>query len=281
MAQVKLVSMRNPRLAAAFVDYIKTLEIEIEANIINAEATELFVAREDLPAAKAALEEFMENPGDSKFLSASWKTGETGRDLRYQSIGPSFTESFLSHAGVVTLSILGLCVVIYLFRFEPQLYASMWFPADAGFSNGEIWRWVTPALIHFSAMHIVFNLLWWWYLGGQVEQRFSSLFLLLFMLFAAIVSNYAQFATSGSFRFGGLSGVVYALIGYCWAYGRIVPEDGVKLKDEYFVFSLVWLMIGYLDLLWINFANSAHLAGLMAGLLFAWLASKIRSSDIP
>lgn len=34
----------------------------------------------------------------------------------------------------------------------------------------EFWRYFTHALMHFSLMHILFNLLWWWYLGGAVEN---------------------------------------------------------------------------------------------------------------
>lgn len=30
----------------------------------------------------------------------------------------------------------------------------------------EFWRYFTHALMHFSLMHILFNLLWWWYLGA-------------------------------------------------------------------------------------------------------------------
>ncbi|VED45788.1 Rhomboid protease glpG [Raoultella terrigena] len=34
----------------------------------------------------------------------------------------------------------------------------------------EVWRYFSHALMHFSLMHILFNLLWWWYLGGAVEK---------------------------------------------------------------------------------------------------------------
>ena len=36
-------------------------------------------------------------------------------------------------------------------------------------------------------------------------------------------------------------------------------------------FMLVWLVIGYADVLWVNMANTAHLVGLISGCLLAAL----------
>jgi len=34
---------------------------------------------------------------------------------------------------------------------------------------------------------------------------------------------------------------------------------------------LVWLLLGFADVLWVNMANAAHTAGLMSGCVMAWL----------
>ena len=77
----------------------------------------------------------------------------------------------------------------------------------------DVWRYFTHALMHFSVMHILFNLLWWWYLGGAVEKRLGSGKLIVITLISALLSGYVQHKFSGPW-FGGLSGVVYALMGY-------------------------------------------------------------------
>lgn len=51
--------------------------------------------------------------------------------------------------------------------------------------------------------------------GGQIEQRLGSGKLLILLLVGAALPNIAEFFASGPL-FGGLSGVVYALLGYCW-----------------------------------------------------------------
>ena len=112
-------------------------------------------------------------------------------------------------------------------------------------------------------------------LAGLLEKYFSPSFIVLFTLFTAVISNFAQFVVSGHNQFGGLSGVVYALMGFCWLYGRLKPKQSVKLADPLFVFGLIWLVMGYSNvLLWANIANTAHLSGLLAGLAFAGVIAR-------
>src|SRR5207244_8552606 len=81
--------------------------------------------------------------------------------------------------------------------------------------HGEIWRLVTPMFIHFSPLHILFNMLWLRDLGSMIEGRQSSLHLLLLVLVIAVCSNLAQcYLNYKGPVFGGLSGVVYGLLVY-------------------------------------------------------------------
>ena len=61
----------------------------------------------------------------------------------------------------------------------------------------------------FTALYILFNLMWWWYLGGAVEKRLGSGKLFVIMLISALLSGWLQAKFSGIW-FGGLSGVGYA-----------------------------------------------------------------------
>jgi membrane associated rhomboid family serine protease len=47
-------------------------------------------------------------------------------------------------------------------------------PGPTILAEFEVWRYFSHALMHFSLMHILFNLLWWWYLGGAVEKRSAA-----------------------------------------------------------------------------------------------------------
>ncbi|WP_413700403.1 rhomboid family intramembrane serine protease [Psychromonas sp. KJ10-10] len=121
----------------------------------------------------------------------------------------------------------------------------------------------------------MFNLLWWWQLAGLVEKKQGKQRLLILFIFSAVASNLAQYFLVGPY-FGGLSGVVYALVGYCWLLGKLKSNSNIYLADSYFMFLIFWLVLGFIDLLPMNVANYAHLAGLLAGLMLAFLTNKLK-----
>ena len=71
--------------------------------------------------------------------------------------------------------------------------------------------------------------------------------------------------------FGGLSGVVYALMGYVWLRGERDPQSGIYLQRGLILFSLVWLIVGWFDVFGMAIANGAHVAGLATGLTMAFV----------
>ncbi len=139
--------------------------------------------------------------------------------------------------------------------------------------GAQYWRFITPIFLHFGWLHITFNSLWMWELGGLIEQRLGSALLLALVVLTAAGSNYAQFAYTGPSLFGGMSGVVYALLGFCWVYNWLVPARGLALPVPIVVFMVVWLlfcMVAPTELLGIgSIANAAHAGGLMVGGLLA------------
>ena len=142
---------------------------------------------------------------------------------------------------------------------------------SAMLSTGQWWRLVTPSFMHFSELHLVFNLLWIWVVGSRIEQLHGRWALLCLFLSASILSNLAQFLVSGP-MFGGMSGVVYAVLGYSWLWDKQGYRPRFGLPQGLMGFMLVWLVLGYLGILqWIGMgavANTAHLVGLLVGLLF-------------
>lgn len=139
---------------------------------------------------------------------------------------------------------------------------------------GHVWRLFSPDFLHFSAMHITFNMLMLWVLGGQLEIKRGSAALFVMVLVVSITSNIAQLLDTG-YLFGGMSGVVYGLVGYCWMWKR--ASANIFLPDVLFRFCIVWLLIGYTPLTeWLGLgrmANSAHLYGLISGLIWGWLTT--------
>ena len=147
-------------------------------------------------------------------------------------------------------------------------------PLERGFGFNLI-KLFTPVFLHFSVPHLIFNLMWWWYLGGQIEKNQSSVHLIIIMLTIGVISNIAQYLASGP-DFGGLSGIVYGVLAYCWILGRIRPQSGFFLGDTLFIFMVIWLIIGYVgfsDPIMGKIANTVHLSGLLSGLLLGLIFS--------
>jgi GlpG protein len=221
--------------------------------------------------AKKLAEEFVLNPNNVKYQTAAWQSGETVNLIPDKSFSAAKTLYDLKQAPF-TSGILVICLVIYLLAMVGISAPYSWLkiqPIAMLLDTGQWWRVLGPALIHFSVLHIAFNLLWWWSLGKQIEKTFGLSSLLLLFVFSAVVSNTAQLLVSGP-NFGGLSGVVYALVGCVWWLGWLKPSWGLSLPKPIVGFLLVWLVVGYVDILPVHMANTAHTVGLICGCLFAW-----------
>ncbi|MCB5161878.1 rhomboid family intramembrane serine protease [Marinomonas algarum] len=148
----------------------------------------------------------------------------------------------------------------------------------------EYWRFFTPALLHFSVMHLVFNTLWVWDIGSKLEQRLGSLIWSLGVLAIAVTSNLLQYQISGYPLFGGLSGVVYGLIGFAWLVPLLNRRWPTLVSKPLMVFFALWLLVGYTpfpEMLGLgSIANTAHTIGLISGLVLALLywAMTLRSA---
>jgi len=143
------------------------------------------------------------------------------------------------------------------------------------FENHQYWRLITPIFIHFSMIHIAFNLLWVWDIGRKIEKVIGSVFYLLLVLITALASNYLQYLASESPLFGGMSGVVYAIIGFAWLAPKLIPNCPDLISKPIMVFLLLWLALGYTSFFEQigvgKIANTAHLSGLVCGLVCAYL----------
>src|SRR5690606_33065920 len=111
--------------------------------------------------------------------------------------------------------------------------------------SGEVWRLVTPIFLHGGALHLVFNMMWLFQLGGMIERAEGKRFLFFFVIFTAILAHVAQYYVSGPF-FVGFSGVVYAMLGYSWMMTRYNPGTGYAMPHQTVVFMMVWLVICWL-----------------------------------
>ena len=269
---IQLLVLGDARMAQALVDYLATLGIPCELTQSELGVSVWLADERRLAQAQQEVKRFLSEPNHPRYMEASWQSGHADARIDYSKGMTDPVTDFLHQAGPLTLVVIIACLAIYaLDAIGLPIFDELAFhPTLAQFTDWQAWRYVTPAFIHFSVLHLVFNLLWWWYLGGQIEQRLGSGKLFILLIVGAALPNIAEFFVSGP-RFGGLSGVVYALLGYSWLRTRLQPDCGLAMPPALMGFMLVWLVLGFLDMLGTPTANMAHLAGLLIGLAQGWL----------
>ena len=167
---------------------------------------------------------------------------------------------------------------LHYFTFR-DFNGSHFIPLAESLAGGEIWRLLTPAFLHFGIFHVLFNSLWMWDLGRRLEFFLGKWHFLLFFIITGIASNCAQYLWSGSANFGGMSGVVYALVGFIAVRQRIAPHPLVAVSPALIGFMLIWLvlcMTGAVDyFISGSVANAAHVGGLLAGGAYAFATKNL------
>ena len=148
----------------------------------------------------------------------------------------------------------------------------------ASLRSGEVWRLFTPCFVHFSFLHLLFNMMWMFDLGRQIEASRGTLTLAFLVLVIGCTSNYAQYLGDGA-GFGGMSGVVFGLFGYVLLMARFAPSAGMVMIPSNAVFVMVWFVVCLTGAVG-PIANWAHGIGLVLGVAFGgigvWLHERRR-----
>lgn len=173
---------------------------------------------------------------------------------------------------LVTLSIIGLCVVAYLLQLSPALEITQRFAFSPVLAESEPWRFVTSAFLHQTGFlpHILFNMFILYQIGPFLEQQLGrARFLALYLVCAVGGSvGYLVLADPTSLQSWytavvGASGAVFGL------FGALVIVNRTLGLDSRGILVLVGInaVIGFVPGL--NIAWQAHLGGLLTGVLAA------------
>jgi GlpG protein len=273
---VLLGTYHQPRLLQGLVDYLQTQNITTTVRVLDGRTAEVWVEEAQLPEANAIWLTFLNEPTAAKFQDAAWQVDRPSALFQYQHTSLNLWSRTLSLNPFVLLVALASIVIfasLHLFSPEPTYRLLQ-------FDTQYIANWFTPIFMHFDALHLIFNLMWWVYLGNKIALNYGSRCLLLVTLTSALLSNWMQYYLVGP-NFGGMSGVVYALCGFVWLNGVRYPNQEKILPNAMIGMMLVWMAIGFADVLYVSMANWAHLFGLLSGALlgYSWPRAKNTISD--
>ena len=291
-------TISDERAARRFSDALIVQGIANELEPHDAGAWAVWVKSDDeMARATEFLRRYGENPADPAFNDVSEQATKVRKleeaDLaryskRVKDSGKLFPSVRGYRFGPLTFSLIFICVVVFLFMklgedasavrklfySDYEVTGTLWqrITSVPELRAGELWRLVTPIFLHFSVIHILFNMMWMADLGSMIERRQSTWLLVRLVLGLAVGSNIVQYAATGNPHFGGMSGVVYGLVGYIWLRGKFDPACGLFLNKQTVIMSLIWFFACLVGLI-PNVANGAHGGGLVIGMAWGWLAS--------
>ena len=146
------------------------------------------------------------------------------------------------------------------------------------------WRLITPVFLHFGPLHLLFNIMLLVEFGRMIESQRGVVKFFFLFLALAVFSNLAQLFLGGirfnqglyfgpASTFGGMSGVIYGLLGYAWMKAEFQPELGISVPSSTVKFMLFWLVLCMTGILG-SVANICHISGLLMGLIIGLLPRK-------
>jgi GlpG protein len=139
------------------------------------------------------------------------------------------------------------------------------------YATGQYWRIITPVFMHFGILHFVFNSIWVWEFGRRVESVRGTPTLLGIALLTGAAGNIAQYIAAGTLSLGGISGVIYGLLGYMLCWSRFTGDARLAVPAPLVVFMVCWLLVTLTpfgeSLGTAPLGGAMHAAGLLLGLL--------------
>lgn len=167
---------------------------------------------------------------------------------------------------VVTLTLVGLCVVSYLLQLTVTGWTSRWaFSPVAG--AFEPWRFLTAAFLHApgQVFHILFNMIALWMVGPYLEStlgraRFATLYLLSALGGSVGAVLLAPVTDGWTTAMVGASGAVFGLFGAVLVVLRRLGRDAGPIVG-------ILVLNGVLGFVLPGIAWQAHLGGLVVGAL--------------
>jgi rhomboid protease GluP len=177
----------------------------------------------------------------------------------------------------VTQGIMAITIAVFLLQLLTQYLTGVDIPEMLGvkanelIAQGQVWRLLTPMLLHGSILHIGFNMYALYAIGPGLERYYGRYRYLTLYILSGFTGNVLSFLITAAPSLGA-STAIFGLLG----------AEGVLLYQNRQIFgpmaqrSLInVVMIAGVNLL-IGLSpgidNWGHIGGLIGGSLFAWLA---------
>ena len=180
----------------------------------------------------------------------------------------------------MTFSILGITVGFYFLQLISGIspYGMDWVTYFGAKINeliraGQLWRFLTPVLLHASIPHILFNMYALYVIGIGLERHFGHWRYFLLYVLGGFAGNVLSFLFSSGYSVGA-STAIFGLIGaeavFLYQNRQLFGRRfGSAIGNVIFII-VVNLVIDFVPGSGIDYWG--HIGGLLGGLMFTWFA---------
>lgn len=188
----------------------------------------------------------------------------------------------------VVYALLGITVSVFLLQLvtgsgqfgrcpffnETDLPACYGLKVNELILDGQLWRLITPVLLHASLLHIGFNMYALYVLGPELERHFGHLqFLALYLLggFAGVVLSFLLTASASLGASTAIFGLLAAQGVFVYLNQKLFGRRAQAMLRSIIQIAAINLLIGLTP----GIDNWGHVGGLLGGGLFALLAAPV------
>lgn len=185
---------------------------------------------------------------------------------------------------VVTYTLIGLSVLIYLLQLGSQFLLGSDYVAAIGVKaneliiQGQVWRFFTPIFLHGSILHIGFNMYALYIIGPTLERLYGHQRYLALYLLGGIAGNICSFVFTPNPSLGS-STAIFGLLGaeaiFLYRNREIFGHAAQRGLTQIASIAVINLIIGLSP----GIDNWGHIGGLVGGSIFAWFAGPILRVD--
>jgi membrane associated rhomboid family serine protease len=175
--------------------------------------------------------------------------------------------SFEGAGAKVTKLLIGINVAVYVaelaqgggvYGVNSTIYVKgvLWAPFVA---NGDYWRLITAAFLHYGPFHLILNMLGLYWFGSLLEQRIGSGRFLLLYLVSGLAGSAGALVASPTNPTVGASGAIFGILGA----GLVLEQQ----RDYVFGGSALGVIVANLVLtfFWPGISIGGHIGGLIGG----------------
>ena len=276
----KLTDIQDDKLANRLIEYLESKGIDAELRGEDGSCEVWIIDEGLLRRARTIASHFTENPDNPEFINITRISKPVVPQVRHIDVRTDiFSRPNESAKGKITIFLIIVCTALHLVTAQTPTGAirmALYYSQYVGLGipeilDGQVWRLVTPILMHGDFFHLLFNMIWLYQLGNQIETIKGSLYFSMMVILLAVFCNTAQFLSSGP-AFLGMSGVVYGLLGFIWMHTRYEMGTRFELSQQTVIFMVLWMAACILNII-PSVANAQHVTGFAMGTLWGFLSS--------